>query len=133
MTIDIATADALLSTTRAVRKRLDFSRPVPRQVILDCIRLSQQAPTASNSQTWQWIVVDDAGKRRQIAELYRAAAGSMLADSRQQAEAAGQAQTARVYGSAEYLAEHLHDPHCRQQLTRLAATYDQMALQHWLD
>jgi nitroreductase len=109
MTIDIATADALLSTTRAVRKRLDFSRPVPRQVILDCIRLSQQAPTASNSQTWQWIVVDDAGKRRQIAELYRAAAGSMLADSRQQAEAAGQAQTARVYGSAEYLAEHLHE------------------------
>jgi nitroreductase len=87
MTIDLAAADALLSTTRAVRKRLDFTRPVPRDVVLDCIRLSQQAPTASNGQTWRWVVVDDADKRR----------------------AKGEEQTARVYGSAEYLADHLHE------------------------
>jgi nitroreductase len=105
MTIDIAAADALLSTTRAVRKRLDFTRPVPRQVIMDCIKLSQQAPTASNGQTWRWVVVDDAGKRKQIADLYRAGAGSMLADSRKAAVAAGEVQTANVYG----LAEHLHE------------------------
>jgi len=109
MTIDLAAADALLSTTRAVRKRLDFTRPVPRQVILDCIRLSQQAPTASNSQTWRWVVVDDADKRRRIAELYREAAGSMLADNRKAAAEQGQKQTERVYGSAEYLADHLHE------------------------
>jgi nitroreductase len=109
MTIDLAAADALLSTTRAVRKRLDFTRPVPREVILDCIRLSQQAPTASNSQTWRWLVVDDAEKRKQIAELYRAAAGSMLSDARKAAHDQGEAQTARVYGSAEYLADHLHE------------------------
>ena len=109
MAIDCAQADALLSTTRAVRKRLDLKRPVPRQVILDCIRLSQQAPTASNGQTWRWIVVDDAEKRRQIADLYRQAAGSMLADARKAAAAQGEAQTERVYGSAEYLAEHLHE------------------------
>jgi nitroreductase len=109
MTIDLAAADALLSTTRAVRKRLDFSRPVPRQVILDCIRLSQQAPTASNSQTWQWIVIDDADKRQKIAKLYRDAAGTMLEDARKAAHAAGEAQTERVYGSAEYLAEHMHE------------------------
>jgi len=109
MTIDLAAADALLSTTRAVRKRLDFTRPVPRQVILDCIRLSQQAPTASNSQTWRWIVIDDAATRGKIADLYREAAGSMLADARKAAVAEGQAQTARVYGSAEYLADHLHE------------------------
>src|SRR5271168_1816323 len=106
MSIDLAAADELLSTTRAVRKRLDFSRPVPRQVILDCIRLSQQAPTASNSQTWRWIVVDDAEKRRGIAELYRAAAGSMLADAKKAAIAQGEEQTVRVYGSAEYLTDH---------------------------
>jgi nitroreductase len=109
MTIDLASADALLSTTRAVRKRLDFTRPVPRQVILDCIRLAQQAPTASNSQTWRWIVVDDAETRRRIAELYREAAGTMLADARKAAVAQGDEQTARVYGSAEYLADHLHE------------------------
>lgn len=109
MTFDLSAADALLSTTRAVRKRLDFTRPVPRDVILDCIRLSQQAPTASNSQTWRWVIVDDATKRRQIAELYREAAGTMLADARKAAGAQGEAQTERVYGSAEYLADHLHD------------------------
>ena len=109
MAIDLANADELLSTTRAVRKRLDFAKPVPRQVILDCIRLSQQAPTASNSQTWRWVVVDDAAKRKQIADIYRAAAGSMLADNRKQAEAQGEQQTAKVYASAEYLSEHLHE------------------------
>jgi nitroreductase len=109
MSIDIAAADALLSTTRAVRKRLDFSRPVPRQVVVDCIRLSQQAPTASNGQNWRWVVVDDKDKRARIAELYRAAAGTMLSDARQAAHAQGQVQTERVYGSAEYLAEHLHE------------------------
>jgi nitroreductase len=109
MSIDLAAADALLSTTRAVRKRLDFSRPVPRDVILDCIRLSQQAPTASNSQTWRWVVVDDKDKRAKIAEIYRSAAGSMLSDARKAAHDQGQVQTARVYGSAEYLAEHLHE------------------------
>ena len=109
MTIDIAAADALLSTTRAVRKRLDFTRPVSRDVVLDCIRLSQQAPTASNGQTWRWVVVDDAKKRHQLADLYREAAGTMLADARKAAHADGQVQTERVYGSAEYLAEHLHE------------------------
>lgn len=109
MTIDLAVADELLSTTRAVRKRLDLTRPVPRQVILDCIRLSQQAPTASNSQTWRWVVVDDVEKRRGIAELYREVGTNLLADARKGAEAQGQVQTARVYASAEYLAEHLHE------------------------
>ena len=109
MTIDLAAADALLSTTRAVRKRLDFTRPVPRQVIMDCIKLSQQAPTASNGQTWRWVIVDDAKKRQQIADLYREAAGNMLSDARKAAGAQGEQQTERVYGSAEYLADHLHE------------------------
>ena len=56
---DLATVDRLLSTTRAVRKRLDFDRPVERSIVLECIRLSQQAPTAHNIQNWRWIVVDD--------------------------------------------------------------------------
>ena len=49
---DLEQTDRLLSTTRAVRRRLDLDRPVEREVILDCIRLSQQAPTASNTQNW---------------------------------------------------------------------------------
>src|SRR6185437_11522030 len=65
--------DELLSTTRSVRKRLDLNRPVERTVIEDCLRLAQQAPTASNRQHWHFIVVTEAAKRLALAELYRKA------------------------------------------------------------
>jgi nitroreductase len=109
MTLHLECADELLSTTRAVRKRLDLTRPVPREVILDCIRLSQQAPTGSNSQGWRWVVVSDAAKRLALAELYRKVAADYFQQARGRAEAAGQAQTTRVYDSAQYLADHLHE------------------------
>ena len=62
MEFDLSQTDTLLSTTRAVRKRLDLTRPVPREVVMECIALSMQAPTGSNSQGWRWVVVDDEGK-----------------------------------------------------------------------
>ena len=69
--MDLATVDELLTTTRAVRKRLDLTRPVEREVILECIRLAMQAPTASNTQDWRWIIVTDPDKRAAIAEIYQ--------------------------------------------------------------
>ncbi len=62
-TLDRATVDHLLTTTRAVRKRLDLERPVEPEVIEECLRLAIQAPTGGNSQGWRWIVVTDADKR----------------------------------------------------------------------
>ena len=106
MEFDIAMTDALLSTTRAVRKRLDLERPVPRAVIDECLELAVQAPTGSNSQTWRWVVVDDADRRRALAELYRKAAAPYLADARDQA---GDAQSQRVFESAMYLMNNLQD------------------------
>ncbi len=104
---DLTVTDQLLSTTRAVRKRLDLSRSVEREVILDCIRLSQQAPTGSNTQTWRWVVVTDADKRKAIAEVY--ARGTEFLDHARSELAADDAQTHRVYDSAGYLVEHLHE------------------------
>jgi nitroreductase len=63
--------DHALATTRAVRKRLDFDRPVPREVILECLELAVQAPTGSNRQGWQWVVVTDPEKKQKIGALYR--------------------------------------------------------------
>jgi nitroreductase len=100
---DLASIDHLLSTTRAVRRRLDLARPVPRAVILDCIRLSQQAPTASNTQTWRWLVVDDPGKRRELGALYAQGIPAIRESGKQ----ARDAQSERVYESALWLAEHL--------------------------
>jgi len=107
---DLAETDRLLSTTRAVRRRLDLERPVEREVILDCIRLSQQAPTASNTQKWRWMVVMDAKKRAAIAEIY--GRGKQFLAQARAAIDAGDAQTHRVYDSAEWLVDHLHEVPC---------------------
>ncbi|TDC16608.1 nitroreductase family protein, partial [Kribbella albertanoniae] len=65
------TPDELLTTTRTVRKRLDLSRPVPIEVVRECIEVAVQAPSGSNRQTWHWMVVTDAAKRAAIGEYYR--------------------------------------------------------------
>lgn len=66
-------ADELLSTTRAVRKRIDFERPVEDDVLRECLELAVQAPTGSNAQNWQWVVVTDPGKRKALGEIYQRA------------------------------------------------------------
>ena len=107
MGFDIDKTDELLSTTRAVRKRLDLSRPVPREIINECLELAVQAPTGGNSQGWRWLVVDDPDIRAQLAELYQKAAADYLSSSAKQAEAEGNLQNQRVFSSAQYLADHL--------------------------
>ncbi len=109
MEFDTSITDELLATTRAVRKRLDLTRPVPRNLIEECLELAIQAPTGSNSQTWRWLVVEDADKRKGLADLYRKAAEGYLTEAGKQAEADGNAQTLRVFSSAMYLMEHLHE------------------------
>ena len=106
MDFDIAMTDELLATTRAVRKRLDLDKPVPREVINECLELAVQAPTGSNSQSWRWLVVEDADKRRALADLYRKGGEAYLSSAGEQA---ADDQTKRVFGSAVYLMEHLHE------------------------
>ena len=75
---DLDTTDRLLSTTRAVRKRLDLNRPVEKEVIEQCLDLAVQAPTGSNRQGWRWLVVTDEDKRRKLGALYHKAASAYL-------------------------------------------------------
>ncbi|MDX6560753.1 MAG: hypothetical protein QOD65_567 [Gaiellales bacterium] len=70
MTLLDLTPDELLSTTRAVRKRLDLTRPVPPEVLEECVRLAVQAPTSTNTQNWHFVVVTDEARRAALAELY---------------------------------------------------------------
>jgi nitroreductase len=106
MNFDLAQTDELLATTRSVRKRLDLEKPVPREVILECIALSQQAPTGSNNQGWRWLIVDDADKRAQLAELYRKGAEAYLTEA---VKNATEPQMKRVFGSAAFLMDVLAD------------------------
>lgn len=77
MTLDL-TVDELLTSTRSVRKRLDFDRPVPREVLMECLDLALQAPTGSNAQGWQWLFVEDPAKKKALADIYRANATPYL-------------------------------------------------------
>jgi nitroreductase len=106
---DLDVTDKLLSTTRAVRKRLDLGRPVEREVITECLELAMQAPTGSNRQGWRWLVLTDAEKRRALADIYRRGADPYLTDALAASEAQGPSQDGRVFDSAIYLAEHLHE------------------------
>ena len=106
---DLSHTDRLLSTTRSVRKRLDFTRPVPRDVVLDCLRVATQAPSGGNSQRWRWLVIDDPDARAQVAKWYQASHDPYMAANREllgDAVAAGSTQD-RVMDSSSYLSEHL--------------------------
>lgn len=98
------TVDHLLSTTRAVRKRLDLSRPVPPEVIEECLRLAIQAPSGSNRQGWHWVVVTDADERAALADMYRDGWGPYINRAR-----AGSEGLSRVGESAVWLAERLEE------------------------
>ena len=98
--VDIAAIDEVLTTTRAVRRRLDLNRPVEREVIVDCLRVAVQAPTASNEQNWRFLIVTDPDKRAAIAEIYRTSGEEYLAHAAATTE---DPQTRRVYESAHAL------------------------------
>jgi nitroreductase len=104
-TIDVANADLLLSTTRSVRKRLDFERPVERETLIECLELAVQAPTASNRQLWRWMIVTDPELKKQIADIYREQGMDYLRDGLAESEAGGDSSQLRVKDSALYLAE----------------------------
>ncbi len=107
------TPDQLLTTTRAVRRRLDYDRPVPPELVRECVAVALQAPSGSNNLTMQFVVVTDAAKRAAIGEIYRQCytiykgldgiyVGSIHKDTD-----AEQAQQQRVQSSADFLGEHM--------------------------
>jgi len=105
--------DQLLSTTRAVRKRLDFSRPVPGELIRECVALALQAPSGSNTVTMRFVVVQDEGKRQAIGEIYRQVYAQYKASPGYPGNPTGDPERdraqRRVASSADYLGEHMGD------------------------
>jgi nitroreductase len=102
--MDLHDVDYVLSTTRAVRKRLDLDRPVEPEIIADCLRLALQAPTGGNRQNWRFVVVTDPELRAGIAEYYRRAALPYLQAGLGTARTD---QQRRVQSSAVFLAENI--------------------------
>jgi nitroreductase len=115
MTLLNLTSDQVLATTRSVRKRLDFTRPVEPEIIRECLELAVQAPTGGNRQQWHFVVVTDPAKRQAIGDIYRR--GWSLYSASQQsvlerlaARHPERVETQmRIVESADYLAEHMHE------------------------
>ncbi|HLU57645.1 MAG TPA: nitroreductase family protein [Pseudonocardia sp.] len=106
------TPDELLTTTRSVRKRLDLGRPVPLELVRECLEVALQAPTGSNEQGWHWVVVTDPDQRRAIGDYYKRSYDSYRTTREQRLATLPehrQAVGARVATSADHLAEHMGD------------------------
>jgi nitroreductase len=101
--------DELLTTTRTVRKRLDFERPVARELIEECLAIAFQAPNGGNMNTWHWIVVDDAKLIYQAALIYNKGLDDLIATFGTQGyPGAGVPGAERIAQSTEYLRQNLH-------------------------
>jgi nitroreductase len=108
-TFDLAQTDHLLTTTRAVRKRLDLGRPVPRELILECIRIATQAPAGGNVQMWRWLVVDDPELKRGLAELYRRSYEPYIHAQRESVVQSTRTDIQAIMSSSDHLANVLHE------------------------
>jgi nitroreductase len=111
--MDLKTVDHLLTTTRSVRKRLDFARLIEPQIVERCIEIALQAPTGSNMQGWHFLVVTDADLKAGLADIYRRAFELYRNAPESIRPQIGEddprfAQTGRIVDSATFLAEHFH-------------------------
>lgn len=108
-------ADEVLATTRAVRKRLDFAKDVPDDLIRECVAAAMQSPSGSNQMTMQFVVVKDAAKRTAIGDVYRECFGfyksmdGVYIGSIDKGNPDANAQQARSAGSADFLGDHFGD------------------------
>ena len=76
--MDLDSVDQVLRTTRSVRRRIDFDRPIEAGVIEECIEIATQAPTGANQESWRFLVLTDPEPKHEVAELYRSALAQSL-------------------------------------------------------
>jgi nitroreductase len=105
------TAEELLSTTRSVRHRLDFDRPVDPAVLRRCVELALQAPSGRNSQGWSFVVVTDPDRRAALARLWRRGLGlgdSPMSKDDQRRAGSKPGSMEKVWSGLRHLSENLH-------------------------
>jgi nitroreductase len=66
-----------IKTRRSIRKYKHTA--VEDQKIMDCLEAARWAPSANNSQPWQFIVVKDPETRKRLADIHRY--GKFMAES----------------------------------------------------
>jgi nitroreductase len=104
------TADEVLTTTRAVRRRLDFDRPVEPRLLRECVEAALQAPSGSNRPRMQFVIITDPELKAAVGQVY----SEVYAQYRQSAGYPGrpaldedQETQRRVAASADVLGERM--------------------------
>jgi len=105
-TFDLAGIDRLLTTTKSVSRRLDLDRPVPLELVLECIRIASHAPMGGNREAARWMVIFDAETKREVAEIYASIGRPHIAAKRADVESGSRGE--RILDSGAYLVDHLH-------------------------
>jgi nitroreductase len=98
-----------IHTARALRRLKPD--PVPDDVIAQVMDAAVRAPTGSNLQNWRFVVIKDAERRRQVADLYRASmqiAQNILSRRKPPPHMTPKLQK-QMFDGAIYLAEHFGD------------------------
>jgi len=127
------TPDEVLTTTRAVRKRLDYDRPVDPELIKECLTIAMQAPTGSNRQGWQFVVIGDPSVREQVTALYRESFATYAATPPPGGNRTTEQRQHKVRDSVQYLAETMHRapylliPVAKGRAERMTRTEEQAA------
>jgi nitroreductase len=110
-------AHTLLTTTRAVRRRLDLSRPVPRPLIEECVEIALQAPSGGNRRAYRFVIVDDEAQRKALGLIYQKAfeiyrAGPTVVTKAFEGDSEQTQVQNRIFDSVAYLAEHIAEVPC---------------------
>ncbi|MFM2078240.1 MAG: hypothetical protein RJA49_2130, partial [Actinomycetota bacterium] len=101
---DLDEVDRLLTTTKQVRQRLDLTRSVPHEALLECIELAGHAPMGGNLERNRWLIIDDADTKAAIATRFAEVGRPYLAAN---AEIRADDRSQRVIDSATFLVDHL--------------------------
>ena len=97
----------IVSTTRSVRKRIDFERPIDPEAIYHCVDLAAQAPTSVGNETWRFLVVDERSKKKQLGDIYRRSFDEYLEIRKQEREETGEEET-ELSPNYRFLADNIH-------------------------
>ena len=110
MTLSLS-VDEALATTRAVRRRLDFDRPVDEVLLQECLELALQAPTGSLRQDWHFVVSTDPEQCEAVGAIYQEIWLGRIDDNYlakaavAETDPTARADWLRMMDSARYLAE----------------------------
>jgi len=107
--MDLAAVDHILTTTRSVRRRLDFRRPVDPAVLRECLEIAVQAPTGGNLARYHFVIVTDRAKRAAVSDYYRRVFFEEYLPRRPEVVPDIPEREKQFTDSATYLAQHLHE------------------------